>query len=93
MDDTTAPTMKMAEILAGLAQRLTALGRDPADAASMMRGWYRFVDNDSSETGARTCDEWMDAEVVRLLDAGLDAHYVAGEPWPTFRAGTGAGGS
>jgi hypothetical protein len=80
--------MNMAEIYDALTQRVLALGgvtqQDaPAHAATMICGWDRFTDADSMETGARQCDRWMDPEVVRLLDAALNVHFLGGEPYPT----------
>jgi hypothetical protein len=77
--------MTIIEILDALTKRLVELGHDPATARpharSMMTGWEKFVDYDSQETGGRQCESWMDAEVVRLLDASLIAHNDD-EPFP-----------
>jgi hypothetical protein len=80
--------MSMAEIFAALTQRLIALGQDPTDAperaVTMLIGWHRFTENDiDGETGRRQCDSWMDAEFVKLLDAGLNAYWLGKEPYPT----------
>ena len=74
-------------ILDALTHRLIALGSmdqaiAPKHAAIMICGWDKFTDYDSQETGARQCDSWMDEEVVRLLDAALNAHWLGGEPYP-----------
>jgi hypothetical protein len=77
--------MTIIGILDALTKRLVELGHDPATARpharSMMTGWEKFVDYDSQETGGRQCESWMDAEVVRLLDASLIAHNDD-EPFP-----------
>jgi hypothetical protein len=78
--------MTMNEIHNALTKRIIELGHDPATARgharSMMIGWEKFIDYDSQETGGRQCGSWMDAEVVRLLDASLEAHFNGGEPYP-----------
>jgi hypothetical protein len=82
--------MSMAEIFAALTQRLVAIGhRAPEDApecaATMLVGWDRLTDADADTwgTGGRTVDSWIDAEVVRLCDAGLHVYYLGKEPYPT----------
>jgi hypothetical protein len=76
----------MNEILNALTNRLIALGNNqataPRQAAIMLRGWWKFTDYDSQETGARQADAWLDKQVVKLLDAGLNAHYRDGQPYP-----------
>lgn len=56
-----------------LTQRLIALGEDAATARErapdMIKGWYYFSSNSMDDRGHETCRDWMDAEVVRLLDA------------------------
>jgi hypothetical protein len=90
--ETTASTMSMSEIYAALKQRLVALGWDPATvperAVTMLVGWDRLTDYDAEAlgTGGRTVDCWIDAEVVRLCDAGLCAYYIGKEPYPTAPA-------
>jgi hypothetical protein len=55
------------------------------EAAIMIGNWDYFTDQDSqTQTGRRTCDEWIDKEVVRPLDAALDAHFLGGEPYLTI---------
>jgi hypothetical protein len=89
--ETTMSTMSMAEIYTALTEWLAALGNvneqaAPREAAIMICGWDKFTDYDSMETGGRQCDRWMDPEVVRLLDAALNAHFLGGEPYPTAPA-------
>lgn len=84
-------TTSMNEIFKALVQRLIASGRDdaasaPTHAAIMIGGWDWFTDNGCDETGRPTWEQWMDPEVVRLLDASLDAHFLRGEPYPTVAA-------
>jgi hypothetical protein len=83
----------MNEIHDALTKRLIELGHvdqatAPSQAAIMICGWDKFTDYDSQETGARQCDSWMDEEVVRLLDAALNAHWLDGEPYPHFASGS-----
>lgn len=92
---TNASTMSMREIFDALTERLVAIGRvtqrdAPERAATMICGWDRFTDYDSMETGGRQCDQWMDPEVVRLLDAALNAHFLGVEPYPTLPPGPSA---
>lgn len=62
-----------------LVQRLIALGEDESAvigrAKNMMMGWMRFSDNSMDEYGHETCRDWMDEEVVRLLDESLRVRY------------------
>jgi len=41
----------------------------------MIRNWYKFSSNSMDDRGHETCRDWMDAEVVRLLDEH-EAWYV-----------------
>jgi hypothetical protein len=90
---TNANTMSMTEIHVALTKHLIAVWGElptiaPRHAASMIRSWDYFTDNDvDGETGRRTCDKWMDAEVVKLLDESLNAHFLRGEPYVTFPTG------
>jgi regulator of RNase E activity RraB len=63
------------EVFDALVRRLTELGEDQATvverAVSMANGWFYFSDNSMDEHGHETCRDWMDAEIVRLLDLGL----------------------
>jgi hypothetical protein len=80
--------MRTAEIYTALTKHLIAVWGEtaqdaPEHAATMICGWDKFTDYDSMETGGRQCDSWMDPDVVRLLDAALNAHFLGGEPYPT----------
>jgi hypothetical protein len=65
------------EVKGALVQRLIALGTHKAKvdekATIMMNNWYRFSSNTVDEHGHETCRDWMDEEVVRLLDKALRA--------------------
>jgi hypothetical protein len=56
-------------------------GEDQATVAEhardMINGWYKFSSNSVDDRGHETCRDWMDPEVVRVLDAALIAQYSA----------------
>jgi hypothetical protein len=61
-----------------LVQRMLALGYDEAAAERadrMMRSWDWFIDNSLDDSGHPTYLDWMDPELVRLLDKALRLYY------------------
>ena len=71
--------MTRTEVFDALVQRLTELGGyEPVTerAQYMLDHWWHFSDNSMDETGHETCRDWMDPEVVRLLD--VDDHLRHG---------------
>jgi hypothetical protein len=59
--------------------RLLALGHAKATVAAratfMINRWEYFSENSVDERGHETCRDWMDAELVELLDQALRARY------------------
>jgi hypothetical protein len=66
---------KRTEVFDALVRRLTELGEDKTTvverAQRMMNGWPWFSDK-VDEHGHATHLDWMDAEVVRLLDLSVE---------------------
>ena len=66
------------ELVHTLVQRLLTLGAPEGtvreSATNMIKGWWYFSENSMDERGHETCRDWMDEEVVRLLDASLRLH-------------------
>jgi hypothetical protein len=46
----------------------------------MLNGWEWFSDNSMDERGQETCRDWMDPEIVRLLDRALRLYYGVEQP-------------
>jgi hypothetical protein len=78
MTDDTELQAEALRVFEALARRLIALGSDETTvrkkAVSMVRGWDYFSSNSVDERGRETCRDWMDEEVVRLLDEALSIH-------------------
>jgi hypothetical protein len=70
--------MSMTEIHDAIVER--GIGR--RQAADVIRGWDKYSDV-TQENGERACVATMDLELVRLLDAALEAHWNGCEPYPT----------
>jgi hypothetical protein len=64
--------MTKQEVFDALVQQLLASGEDQSTVAeraqNMIDGWYYFSSNSVDERGHETCRDWMDPEIVRLLD-------------------------
>ena len=41
-------------------------------AQTMIDNWYYFSSNSVDDRGHETCRDWMDPEIVRLLDEAYD---------------------
>jgi hypothetical protein len=76
----TTDTDAMSKIHDALAAHLLATGESDKEAAAeratlMINGWEWFSENSMDERGVETCREWMDPEIVHLLDQSLCAKY------------------
>jgi hypothetical protein len=75
------------EIFSDLVRRLLASGEDETTVAKsatrMISDWPWFSDNSVDERGRATYLDWMDEEIIRLLDESERAHFIRGEPCPT----------
>jgi hypothetical protein len=74
--------MTKQEVFDALVQRLTALGNvdqatAPESAQVMINNWYKFSSNSVDERGNETCRDWLDPEIVRLLDEALNIKYAS----------------
>jgi hypothetical protein len=78
--ETGMSNMKQQEIFDALVRQLLASGEDQATAAkraqSMINGWNYFSSNSVDDRGHETCRDWMDPEIVRLLDEALSLQYA-----------------
>jgi hypothetical protein len=67
--------MTKQEVFDALVQRLLASGEDQSTVAEraqrMIDGWYYFSSNSVDDRGHETCRDWMDLEIVRLLDESI----------------------
>jgi hypothetical protein len=67
------------EVQNKLARRLVELGTDKKEAESkahfMIWNWEKFSEHSQDETGHQTARDWLDSDVVRLLDQSLKARY------------------
>ena len=73
-------THEQKSMIDALVRRLVELGADQTGlverATSMINGWEWFSENSvDGERGHETCRDWMDAEVVRILDVALVLKY------------------
>jgi hypothetical protein len=70
---------KQQEILNTLVQRLIVLGWDQTTVAERAQGmidlWDYFTDNAVDDCGQPTYLDWIDPEVVKLLDETLNIKY------------------
>lgn len=71
--------MTKQEVFDALVDRLIALGEDRTTAAERARimiiNWFKFSENSMDDSGHETCRDWMDPEIVRLLDVSLRLKY------------------
>jgi hypothetical protein len=71
--------MTRADVFDALVRRLTELDADKNTvverAQTMVAGWEWFSDNSVDERGHETCRDWIDTEIVRLLDLDLRLRY------------------
>lgn len=67
------------DVLDALARRMIEMGENETFVAGraeqMVRGWEYFSSNTVDDRGHETCRDWMDPEIVRLLDQSLDIRY------------------
>jgi hypothetical protein len=63
------------DVFDALTRRLIETGADAARAWRMVRRWEWFSSNSVDDRGHETCRDWMDPEVVRLLDLSLHVRY------------------